>query len=92
MENNKVADREPKYMVLNGAISRLQDVVDIAEALLRKITPTHPKEPEPDSQLVGNTVEELPVFQEVYDNAPHEINGQACRLEKIIAELREVLL
>ncbi len=88
MEEN--ASKEPKHMVLNGAISGLRCSVDLLEKLLWTLTPPRPEEVE----NVGPTaqVEAAPVFQEVYDNAPHEINGQASRLEQIIAELRDVLL
>ena len=89
MENNKGADREPKHMVLNGAISGLRCSVDLLEKLLWTLTPPRPEEVKEVSPIAQ--VEAVPVFQEVYDNAPHEINGQASRLEQIIAELRDVL-
>ena len=93
MEGNTC--REQKHIVLKGAINRLQNMVGLAEGLLRELTPRSVnKAPDKALEKVGpsSQVEEGPVFQEVYDNAPHKINEQSGRLEKVILELREVLL
>ncbi len=84
------AGREPKHIVLNGAINKLQCTVGLAENLLHEITPLRPVDP---GEAPGKgAVEAVPSFQEIYDNAPHRIVNQADKLRGIIAELREILL
>ncbi len=92
MENDcKTEGREPKHIILRNAINRLNGAVNTAEQLLYDIIPPRPTTQEAVLEP-KSVVEDVPVFQEVYDDAPKRIFGQCERLENIIAELREVLL